>query len=208
MTISPFITPRLGKGRTDEKTDVRTNASMCVFVSDDISTHERLKTEDVPLHARLHPGRVRGRLTTRALDEPASSAFVCFSLLPADAPARGPSRVRAAVSLDGDRARALGIARTPSVVVERARSSRGGWIGSDRVGPIGCSTFGPRRVSARAAVTTTTTTTTSANERTTSAFGATPRGVDRSPVQTSPSPSPHPPVGARSFSHTTHGSYL
>ena len=89
---------------------------MCVFVSDDISTHERLKTEDVPLHARLHPGRVRGRLTTRSLDEPASSAFVCFSLLPADAPARGPSRVRAAVSLDDDARDALGIARTPSVV--------------------------------------------------------------------------------------------
>ena len=34
--------------------------------ADDISTHERLK-EDVPLHARLHPGRVRCAATTRRL---------------------------------------------------------------------------------------------------------------------------------------------
>ena len=128
MTISPFITPRLGKGQIGE----RTNPSMYVFVSDDISTHERLKTEDVPLHARLHPGRVRGRLTTRSLDEPASSAFVCFFLLSADAPARGPSRVRAALSLDdGARARSGSPERHPSSSSGRVHP---GAVGSDRIG--------------------------------------------------------------------------
>ena len=145
MTISPFITPRLGKGQIGE----RTNPSMYVFVSDDISTHERLKTEDVPLHARLHPGRVRGRLTTRALAR-RTRVFgfrLFFSSLRRRARSRTEPRPSRVVSRRR-RARALGIARTPSVVVERARSSWGGWIGSDRVGPIGCSTFGPRRVSA------------------------------------------------------------
>ena len=130
MTISPFITPRLGKGRTFGRSDERLD--VVVFASDDISTHERLKTEDVPLHARLHPGRVRGRLTTRSLDEPASSAFVCFFLLSADAPARGPSRVRAALSLDdGARARSGSPERHPSSSSGRVHP---GAVGSDRIG--------------------------------------------------------------------------
>jgi hypothetical protein len=109
--VSPFITPRLGKGQIGE----RTHASTRVFARDDISTHERLKTEDVPLHARLHPGRVRGRLTTRSLDEPAFLAFVCFFFSPPTRRRRDPTRWSRVVSRR--RARdALGIARTPSVV--------------------------------------------------------------------------------------------
>ena len=208
MTISPFITPRLGKGRTDEKTDGRTNASMVVFVSDDISTHERLKTEDVPLHARLHPGRVRGRLTTRALAR--RTRVFGFRLFFSSLRRRARSRTEPRPSRGVSRRRprdALGIARTPSVV------GRAGAFIPGRLDRIG-SGRADRVLDVRSAsglgdgAVTTTTTTTSANERTTSAFGAAPRGVDRSPVQTSPSPSPHPPVGARSFSHTTHGSYL
>ena len=203
MTISPFITPRLGKGQIGE----RTNPSMYVFVSDDISTHERLKTEDVPLHARLHPGRVRGRLTTRArsTNPRLRLSFVFFS-----SPPTRPLEDRAASEPRCLSTTARARARDRPNAIRRRRAGAFILGRLDRIG----SGRADRVLDVRSAsglgdgAAVTTTTTTSANERTTSAFGAAPRGVDRSPVQTSPSSSPHPPVGARSFSHTTHGSYL
>ena len=202
MTISPFITPRLGKGQIGE----RTNASMYVFVSDDISTHERLKTEDVPLHARLHPGRVRGRLTTRARStNPRLRLSFVFFFSPPTRPLedRAASEPRCLSTARAGRARDRpnAIRRRRAGAFILGRLDRIGSGRADRVLDV-------RSASGLGDGAAVTTTTTSANERTTSAFGAAPRGVDRSPVQTSPSSSPHPPVGARSFSHTTHGSYL